>query len=221
MPGFITCNEIVVVISFGGRRIVLFVTCFPSVCLSRRTSAPWTGRKKNKSLVYSFFFKLFYNFSLMSLFLRTGPAAARRLSRRTASEKCFGSCFEANFLHHRCSSAVLSLKSDRQIRTRSCLWSRSRSYSSFSKTRPIRIGCASGFWGDTATSGAHTRHCFISVTQGNVFSFLKLFLFDVTLLCTHGLDLMVQPSSCDTWSIKLRSVILLKAKNTLGYAKPI
>ncbi|XP_008323225.1 uncharacterized protein LOC103389552 [Cynoglossus semilaevis] len=94
----------------------------------------------------------------MSLFLRTGPAAARRLSRRTASEKCFGSCFEANFLHHRCSSAVLSLKSDRQIRTRSCLWSRSRSYSSFSKTRPIRIGCASGFWGDTATSVPQLIH---------------------------------------------------------------
>ncbi|KAF0028924.1 hypothetical protein F2P81_018029 [Scophthalmus maximus] len=77
--------------------------------------------------------------------LRPGAAASRRPWRRTDAAKCVASCG---------SDADLSgpRPGPRPERRRYAT-------GSSAGTRPVRIGCASGFWGDTATSGTDAESC--------------------------------------------------------------
>ncbi|KAM6894705.1 uncharacterized protein PEZ65_022358 [Lycodopsis pacificus] len=82
--------------------------------------------------------------------LRHAPAALGRLSRGRSAAKCV-SC-RLNFRVVTVSScAKLSSSLTRDTNSARC-------YTSSAGTRPVRIGCASGFWGDTAASVPQLVH---------------------------------------------------------------
>uniref|UniRef100_A0A3Q0SAB5 Si:ch73-132f6.5 n=1 Tax=Amphilophus citrinellus TaxID=61819 RepID=A0A3Q0SAB5_AMPCI len=75
--------------------------------------------------------------------LRAAPAPFRRLSRGRGAEKSVCLSRSGNCLRLR-SSAALSSSLEHQ--------NRPGSSASSGRREPVRVGCASGFWGDTATS---------------------------------------------------------------------
>ncbi|XP_067436774.1 uncharacterized protein lratb.1 [Thunnus thynnus] len=78
-------------------------------------------------------------------FLRNAPLAVTRLSRGRSAEKCVSLRLNLRFLHFS-SSANVSPTINHMNKTSS------RCYATSAGTKPVRIGCASGFWGDTAVS---------------------------------------------------------------------
>uniref|UniRef100_A0A3Q3J5W4 Uncharacterized protein n=1 Tax=Monopterus albus TaxID=43700 RepID=A0A3Q3J5W4_MONAL len=83
--------------------------------------------------------------------LCNAPLAFRRLSRCRGSGRCVSLCFDARTLHS-------SLSAERPSRTKHQYKTSSRCYTSSARTQPVRIGCASGFWGDTAASVPQLIH---------------------------------------------------------------
>ncbi|XP_035849772.1 uncharacterized protein LOC116035193 isoform X2 [Sander lucioperca] len=77
--------------------------------------------------------------------LRHAPAVLGRLSRGRSAEKCVSLRVSVRFLRV---SSVAKCSSGLKHEDRSS----SRCYSGSAATNPVRIGCASGFWGDTAAS---------------------------------------------------------------------
>ncbi|XP_068569173.1 uncharacterized protein lratb.1 isoform X2 [Cebidichthys violaceus] len=78
--------------------------------------------------------------------LRHAPAALGRLSRGRSAARCVGSRENFRSLTVRSSSTSPDAETG------------SRCYTSSAGTRPVRIGCASGFWGDTAASVPQLVH---------------------------------------------------------------
>lgn len=77
--------------------------------------------------------------------LRHAPPVLARLSRARSAKNCVNAPLKLKF--YSCSSSnTLSLSAIHENTTSS------RCYTSSARTTPVRIGCASGFWGDTATS---------------------------------------------------------------------
>ncbi|XP_075941067.1 uncharacterized protein LOC142943437 [Anarhichas minor] len=81
--------------------------------------------------------------------LRRAPAALGRLSRGRSAEKCVRCRLNFRFVFSSCAKLSSSLTRDTNS---------SRCYTSSAGTRPVRIGCASGFWGDTAASVPQLVH---------------------------------------------------------------
>lgn len=136
-----------------GRNDRLTFTCFQSYCF-----CGWTHRV-NLDLVWQnpLFSSPFLGQKLYLLTMPTFPqllrkaaSASRRLSRCGGSEKCVTLCFDANFLHFSSSAEQPPGVNNKRSKIDS------RSYTVSPWREPVRIGCASGFWGDTATSGTVT-----------------------------------------------------------------
>uniref|UniRef100_A0A3Q1I772 Uncharacterized protein n=1 Tax=Anabas testudineus TaxID=64144 RepID=A0A3Q1I772_ANATE len=79
--------------------------------------------------------------------VRYPASASSRLSR---SEKCLRPCFDAEFSHFSSSAELLSGNNH----NKTC----SRCFTSSARKQRVRIGCASGFWGDTAASVPQLIH---------------------------------------------------------------